>query len=107
MEIGAAVSVVVALISATIAFLTWLTSASKDQVASLCKIVEAQAEYVERLERQLSAARETADRQDVRIEALETDLETARAQLATLERENVWLRRVMRAAGVDPDDLGS
>lgn len=97
-----AISIIVSIGSLIVAGATWLTSASKGRVDSLCSIVSAQAEYISRLEVQLTAAGEHSDEQDARIELLETDLESAKARMVVLEQENRWYVRILSAEGIDP-----
>jgi len=106
MDLETVIPYIVSGLSAIVAIATWQTSARKAQVENLCAIVDAQAEYIQRLEMQLKEARAVAAEQNERIKVLEGELEQAQEQLLMLERENCHYRSVLERAHIDVTKTG-
>ena len=106
MDWATVIPYIISALSVIVAIATWRTSASKAQVENLCAIVDAQAEYIQRLELRLKETRAVAEKQDQRIKALEGELERAQEQLVVLERENCHYRRILERAHIDVNRVG-
>ena len=82
-------SIGIALAGAVVAVLTWITSARKGRVDNLCRIIDAQAAHILKLE--------------ATVTDLQSQLTRATQRITELEATNRRYRRLLVENCIDPD----